>query len=394
MAMPSISGGSTRIRSALSAVSDSVAFGLCFIVTFTHCVAGLFTHTHIFIYTYIHAYRLNSCCNKSSCSKTKVCSQCHSVSVSVSVSVSFILSLSFCVCPSLSHRCCLPLTDEVGLVLVGTEDTKNDLADTDGGYESITMLSPIKRVCVPQLQQLGTISPSKTQGDVLDGIVVALTMLHNHSVRYFPCTCAHEAAFNLPSRVAPVQQSSKGFTHRMFVITDAASPISDQEQVDTITNYFKQFDCTLDFMCVSLSPFVRVPVPCFISSPPLPRSGIEFDDNSAGTGAGAGAGASVAFAAGKSKQKMDNEKLLATMAKAVDGNVLPVESAVEVMSRVRSRSVTSQSKFRGELNVGGVVSLPCWTFGKVDAQKPPSLKKLSTVPDGDPVPVRRGMVHR
>ncbi|KVH91330.1 Ku70/Ku80 beta-barrel domain-containing protein [Cynara cardunculus var. scolymus] len=67
--------------------------------------------------------------------------------------------------------------DEVGVVVFGTEDTKNDLTKEVGGYEHVTVLQPIKVVdgdLVDVMQQLprGTVP-----GDFMDAIVVGMDML-------------------------------------------------------------------------------------------------------------------------------------------------------------------------------------------------------------------------
>lgn len=120
--------------------------------------------------------------------------------------------------------------------------------------------------------------------------------------------------------------------------------------------------------------------------------------------------------------KVANVALFGTLAERLEGHVLPVHKAVQIMSAIRARSVAPTSKMRcvpcacacgcafeltvvcvclrlcggacvsayepgcsGSLDIGGVVSIPVWTYGKTAEAKLPTMKKQSAAatPDGN-----------
>ena len=120
-----------------------------------------------------------------------------------------------------------------------------------------------------------------------------------------------------------------------------------------------------------------------------------------------------------SKRKAENVALFNTLTERLNGHVLPVHKAMQIMSVIRSRSVTPTSKMRcarvlpsvnrclrvlsvnsltpvallfahridlgcrGTIDIGGVVHIPIRTYGKTMEAKLPSMKKLSSAAAAD-----------
>lgn len=130
---------------------------------------------------------------------------------------------------------------------------------------------------------------------------------------------------------------------RIFLVTDARSTSKDTDQASDVAEMFKNMSCKLDVI------------------------GIDFNID----------------ASEKSDQKKVNERLLQSIiSEGVSGQVVSVHKALEIMGQLRTRSVSSTSKMRGELDIAGVIRIPVWTFGKTVEQKMPSMKKMSTAGDG------------
>lgn len=67
------------------------------------------------------------------------------------------------------------------------------------------------------------------------------------------------------------------------------------------------------------------------------------------------------------------------MADKTGGHILSVNTAIEVLSAFRSRHVNSVTKFRGDLNIGGIAKIPVWAYSRTAEAKLPTLKKSSTI---------------
>eukprot|EP01027_Heterolobosea_sp_BB2_P011696 GEZU01017016.1.p1 GENE.GEZU01017016.1~~GEZU01017016.1.p1 ORF type:complete len:317 (+),score=61.01 GEZU01017016.1:129-1079(+) len=89
--------------------------------------------------------------------------------------------------------------DEVGLVLVGTKGTKNQLNEEyKDEYKNVTVAHPVDTVNLELYRSIEAISAEGANGDVVDGIIVATDMIFNrtkkmkgkHSKRIFIITDA------------------------------------------------------------------------------------------------------------------------------------------------------------------------------------------------------------
>jgi ATP-dependent DNA helicase 2 subunit 2 len=77
--------------------------------------------------------------------------------------------------------------------------------------------------------------------------------------------------------------------------------------------------------------------------------------------------------------KRANEALLHKIAKAVDGVVILVGQALELLTSFSSRTVLQRTNFRGLLRVGPSLAIRVWCYVKTMECKFPSMKKMSTL---------------
>ncbi|CAL1541131.1 unnamed protein product [Lymnaea stagnalis] len=112
--------------------------------------------------------------------------------------------------------------DEIALLLVGTTDTDNPLADGEN-YQNITLKRRLGIADFDLLQQVQTdLQPSDTPGDFVDAIVIAMDHLENAT------------------------QGKKGFgSRRIILFSDLGSPFGDQE-LETIVNAMQYTKTELD----------------------------------------------------------------------------------------------------------------------------------------------------
>lgn len=71
--------------------------------------------------------------------------------------------------------------DEVGLILIGTDSTNNQLANDGVGYEHISLAFDLAMPTWQMLRILEKeIQPQRSEADWLDGIIVAMDLLKSH----------------------------------------------------------------------------------------------------------------------------------------------------------------------------------------------------------------------
>ncbi|XP_071736074.1 ATP-dependent DNA helicase 2 subunit KU80-like [Rutidosis leptorrhynchoides] len=210
--------------------------------------------------------------------------------------------------------------DEVGVVVFGTEDTKNDLTKEVGGYEHVTVLQPIKvvdgdLVDVTQQLPLGTVP-----GDFMDAIVVGMDML-----------------------IKKYQDTLKG-KKRICLITNAMYPIkapyegSKEDQVNTIAEQMNT--CGMKIDCI------------------VYRGNQEQD------------------AQDKSIIE-ENDMLLSIFSKKTKAKAVHVESSTSLLGALRTRNIAPVTTFRGDLEISSAFKIKVWVYKKTCEEKFPTLKKYS-----------------
>ncbi|KAJ4457638.1 putative X-ray repair cross-complementing protein 5 [Paratrimastix pyriformis] len=112
--------------------------------------------------------------------------------------------------------------DEIGLLLVGTEGTENDLYEEGSDqYAHITLARDMDTCDLEFLRKLERLEASEHQGDLLDAIIVAMDLLIKKA-------------------------GKRKLDKRLMVITDAASEIGNPEDIKAVVAQFKSRDVRFD----------------------------------------------------------------------------------------------------------------------------------------------------
>ncbi|KAB2002773.1 hypothetical protein ES319_D11G088500v1 [Gossypium barbadense] len=207
--------------------------------------------------------------------------------------------------------------DELGVVVFGTEESKNDLTTEVGGYQNITVLQDIKVVdgdLVDTLQKL-----PRGRVDVLDAIVVGMDML-----------------------IKKYKDLHKG-KKRLCLITNAIHPIKDsfegskEDQVMTIAEQMAAQGMKIESIVV--------------------RGRLSRDAN---------------------KGVMDeNDHLLSIFSKKTHTRIVYVDTPTSLLGALKTRRVTPVTVFRGHLELSPHMKIKVWVYKKTQEEKFPTLKKYS-----------------
>eukprot|EP01105_Mastigella_eilhardi_P010054 TRINITY_DN2353_c0_g1_i3.p1 TRINITY_DN2353_c0_g1~~TRINITY_DN2353_c0_g1_i3.p1 ORF type:complete len:753 (-),score=192.03 TRINITY_DN2353_c0_g1_i3:99-2321(-) len=226
--------------------------------------------------------------------------------------------------------------DEIGVVLFGTAETKNTLATALGDgeqYQHVTVLHEIGPATVDVLRSVMALdcSVGGATADFIDALVVAMDMI----VR---------------------KTGKKRYQRRVFLVTDAGSP-ANASDLQVVVQQFNNMEAHLNVIGIDFQVDGCTPPPDATASQHL-----------------------------RSKVKTDNERLLHKIADNVNGVVIPVSKALELMSYFRSKSVLQRSIFRGRLEISPIYHIAVWSFIKTTKQSFPTLKRISSVSAGSATP--------
>lgn len=210
-------------------------------------------------------------------------------------------------------------THEVGVILFGTEETKNELTKEVGGYEHVMVLQDIKVVDGHLVQSLKHLPQGTCAGDFLDAIVVGVDML-----------------------IKKYGETYKGKKH-LCLITDALCPLKDpdvgtkEDQVSTIARQMVAFGLRMKNIVVRAS----------LSGEPSMRVIIE------------------------------NDNLLNIFSKKSSAKTLFVDSTTSLQGALKTRDISPVTIFRGDLEVSQKMKIKVWVYKKTGEEKFPTLKKYS-----------------
>ncbi|KAI9324892.1 SPOC like C-terminal domain-containing protein [Obelidium mucronatum] len=213
-------------------------------------------------------------------------------------------------------------TDLVSLILVGTDDTDNDLNTKMGkGYENITTYTQIEMANLQTLQFVtdGCVK-GQGSGDVVDGIVVAIALLEKH--------CKHLK-----------------WLKSIFILSDFMSPIN-QDDAKTILKKASDYDVKVNLIGFG-----------FKDDPPP-----ETDRT----------------------QRAINERFMRSFSEATNGDIFSAVEALSLLGSLRARSVRSTTLIRTTMtlgdpfdNIDASLSFSVWGYAKIKEAKLPSAKKWS-----------------
>ncbi|XP_065185037.1 X-ray repair cross-complementing protein 5-like [Sycon ciliatum] len=215
--------------------------------------------------------------------------------------------------------------DEIGLVLVGTNDTDNALANDGAGYEHVSTVRSLGQCDWKFLQYLeDKIVPGDDGGDLVDGLVVALDLLARET-------------------------QGRKCNRRILMITNAGSPCSE-DQLDAIVQGFGQLDCQLQ-----------------IVGPDLDQDDDDGDDQP------------PVHRGKKTPMQVAGEAVLTRVLQQASGESVSFQNAIEVLSFFKKRQTKQTSTFRGCIEIGSDTKINVWSYLRVKSVKPSSFKRMSAV---------------
>jgi len=130
-------------------------------------------------------------------------------------------------------------------------DTENDLNSNLGGYEHVTVDHGLNPPSVDLLRMIPAIQSGSESGDLLDA-----RAWWNCGVRFFACRghLTRRLVIVIVSlELLKEKTGGKKFKRRVFLVTDAAGEIEDQDQVPVVMKHLQELECRLDIMYVGCS---------------------------------------------------------------------------------------------------------------------------------------------
>ncbi|KAI3444684.1 hypothetical protein Pfo_001349 [Paulownia fortunei] len=207
--------------------------------------------------------------------------------------------------------------DEVGVVVFGTADTKNDLTVEVGGYENVMVLRDVKVVDGDLVEALQQLPRGSVHGDFLDAIVVGMDMLIK--------------------KYGPTNKGKK----RLCLITDAVTPTKDpyegtkEDQVKTVAGQMNTHGMKMDCIVIRAKQDWNV-----------------------------------------DKEIMEENDFLLSVFSNKSSKVY-VESATSLLGALRTRNILPVTTYRGDFELSSKMKIKVWVYKKTSEEKFPTLKKYS-----------------
>ncbi|XP_052251500.1 X-ray repair cross-complementing protein 5-like isoform X2 [Dreissena polymorpha] len=208
--------------------------------------------------------------------------------------------------------------DEIALILVGSEETDNPLAEGDN-YQNISIANPLGIVDFDFLKLVQTdVKASTVSGDFLDGIVVAMDHIVN------------------------AMQGKKGFGFkRLILMTDLGGEFGD-DQVDNIVASIKNSETELNIICPDFD---------------------EEDEKGNGDG-----DASSGSRKAKTPQQRTGIAMVKHILEEVQGDCYAFSEALPALAFFQSRQVRPTA-WKCPLEIGADIKIPINGFVKVKDYK-------------------------
>ncbi|KAK4418764.1 ATP-dependent DNA helicase 2 subunit KU80 [Sesamum alatum] len=209
--------------------------------------------------------------------------------------------------------------DEVGVVVFGTADTKNDLTVEVGGYENVMVLRDVKVVDGDLIDALHQLPRGSAHGDFLDAIVVGMDMLIK--------------------KYGPTNKGKK----RLCLITNALTPIKDpfegtkEDQVNTVAAQMMTHGMKMDCIVIRANQDLGV----------------------------------------NKEIVKENDFLLSVFSNRSSSKKVYVETATSLLGALRTRNISPVTIYRGDFELSSKVKIKVWVYKKTSEEKFPSLKKYS-----------------
>uniref|UniRef100_A0AAV1UEM2 VWFA domain-containing protein n=1 Tax=Peronospora matthiolae TaxID=2874970 RepID=A0AAV1UEM2_9STRA len=236
--------------------------------------------------------------------------------------------------------------DEVGVVVYGSEETDNQLNEEQGEdeYRNVQVVNSIDCPTLHMVKRLRELKPSQREEikvDILDGLIVALDLLFRRT-------------------------DGKKYDKRLMVITDAAAKIAYAGDLESIVTMILNMEVKLQVI------------------------GLDFQHTSTTMKLQEHAAADVELAKGFCKDepmaapsseleliKIENEKMLVSIANEVGGEVCSVSKRMQLLAQGMKKTVALTTKFRGALDFGDALGIPVYCYLKTKTATLPTLLKES-----------------
>lgn len=95
--------------------------------------------------------------------------------------ISFFERAKTCVSKIIQKKIFAKPNDEVALILMGCDETKNDLNDTMNGFENITETISLQMPNWEMIRELDKVERGNSKSDWVDGLVVAVNFAKNET---------------------------------------------------------------------------------------------------------------------------------------------------------------------------------------------------------------------
>ncbi|XP_020524822.1 ATP-dependent DNA helicase 2 subunit KU80 [Amborella trichopoda] len=210
-------------------------------------------------------------------------------------------------------------SDEVAVVLFGTQDTNNELEKEVGGYEHVVVVRAIKVIADDIFEVLSDLPRGTTPGDFLDAIVVGMDLL----IKKF----------------GPTNKGKK----RLCLVTNAQHPIKEpdegtkDDQIDALCEQLKAHGMKLECI-VARGKFTGVADKRIVN---------------------------------------ENDYLLSRFSGKGIARTVFVEDRASLLGAIQTRTVSPVTIFRGDLELSNVMKIKVWVYKKSVVERFPTLKKYS-----------------
>ncbi|XP_046839076.1 X-ray repair cross-complementing protein 5-like [Xenia sp. Carnegie-2017] len=230
--------------------------------------------------------------------------------------------------------------DEVAIVLFGTEETDNELADDTGGYKHVKVM---KTFACPDLELLhkvhNSIAPGNQDADFVDAIVIGAHLLNEATL-------------------------GKKVTERNIVMfSNLGSPFGN-DGIETILEGMKNLEVNFT-----------------IVGPDLHSE--DNDDKPTDT--------MLSCDAKTSQQKL-GEEFMKRILFEVEGQSFTFSDILQMLTFVEQKAIRQTTVFRGPLQIGSNIKINVYGYIRVKELKPDAWKKLSAPAEASPEPGSMGVV--
>ncbi|KAF1323366.1 Atp-dependent dna helicase, partial [Globisporangium splendens] len=252
--------------------------------------------------------------------------------------------------------------DEVGIVAYGSEGAATSIpalalgitssinhgrvyivCDEDG-YRNVSILWSIDTPTLHMCERLRELKPasesSDTKVDILDGLIVALDLLFRRT-------------------------EGKKYEKRLLVITDAAERITDAADVESVVQMIQNMDVKLQIIGIDFTNTTDD-----VKKEEVQPDGMKPEDSGHDVKREDAAMSSV---------KVENEKMLVSIAQEVGGEVNAVSKRMHLLAQGMKKTVALTTKFRGMLEIGSDFGIPVFCYLKTKVATLPRLSKESQV---------------